>query len=82
MDREFNKRMQEKLDELKNSKTPEPIRSDGAGALDLGPRNVMRDKENPDILVEREHLCFYKIKTYETILVRKLFSIGAIAQAI
>ena len=27
--------------------------------------------------LEREHLCFYKIKTYETILVRKLFSIGA-----
>lgn len=51
MDREFNKRMQEKLDELKNAKTPEPIRSDGAGALDLGPRNIKRDEENPDILV-------------------------------
>lgn len=51
MDRDFEGRMQKKLDELKNSKTPEPIRSDGAGALDLGPRNVERDKQNPDILV-------------------------------
>ena len=51
MDRKFSERMQEKLDELKNSKTPEPIRSDGSGALDLGPRNVERDKQNPDVLV-------------------------------
>lgn len=51
MDREFDKRMQEKLDELKASTTPQPIRSDGAGALDLGPRDVVRDEENPDILV-------------------------------
>lgn len=51
MDREFDKRMQDKLDELKAATTPEPIRSDGAGALDLGPRNIERDKQNPDILV-------------------------------
>lgn len=51
MEREFEKRMQKKLDELKNSPTCEPIRSDGAGSLDLGPRNVDRDNENPDILV-------------------------------
>jgi oxalate decarboxylase len=30
---------------------PQPIRSDGAGGIDLGPRNVMRDLENPDRLV-------------------------------
>ncbi|MCI1114019.1 oxalate decarboxylase, partial [Stenotrophomonas maltophilia] len=30
---------------------PQPIRSDGAGGLDLGPRNVMRDRQNPDMLV-------------------------------
>jgi oxalate decarboxylase len=28
---------------------PEPIR-DGAGATDLGPRNVERDRQNPDLL--------------------------------
>lgn len=44
MNREFSKRMQEKLDELKNSNEPQPIRSDGAGALDLGPRNPERAK--------------------------------------
>lgn len=51
MDRNFEKRLQEKLEELKNSDVPQPIRSDGAGALDLGPRNVDRDMQNPDILV-------------------------------
>jgi oxalate decarboxylase len=30
---------------------PQPIRDDGAGATDLGPRDVMRDLENPDMLV-------------------------------
>ncbi len=30
---------------------PQPIRSDGAGATDLGPRDVMRDIENPDMFV-------------------------------
>ncbi|MDO4542793.1 MAG: oxalate decarboxylase, partial [Bacillota bacterium] len=43
--------MQEKLDQLKKAGRPEPIRSDGAGALDLGPRNLKRDEENPDMLV-------------------------------
>jgi oxalate decarboxylase len=32
-------------------KVPQPIRSDGAGAPDFGPRDVLRDLENPDILV-------------------------------
>lgn len=43
--------MQEKLDELKNSNEPQPIRSDGAGALDLGPRNPERARQLPDTLV-------------------------------
>ncbi|MDO4565201.1 MAG: cupin domain-containing protein [Clostridia bacterium] len=43
--------MQQKLDQLKEAKQPEPIRSDGAGALDLGPRNLRRDEQNPDMLV-------------------------------
>jgi oxalate decarboxylase len=30
---------------------PQPIRNDGAGATDFGPRDVMRDLENPDMLV-------------------------------
>ncbi|MCM3703234.1 oxalate decarboxylase family bicupin [Paenibacillus macerans] len=30
---------------------PEPIRPDGSGATDPGPRDVMRDLENPDMLV-------------------------------
>ena len=40
-----------KLDELKNSPIPEPIRSDGAGAKDPGPRDLMRDGQNMDMLV-------------------------------
>ncbi|KZZ84013.1 oxalate decarboxylase family bicupin [Bacillus sp. SJS] len=32
-------------------KLPQPIRSDGAGTIDAGPRNVMRDLQNPDMLV-------------------------------
>lgn len=35
----------------KQSIVPEPIRSDGAGWFDFGPRDVMRDRENPDMLV-------------------------------
>ncbi|WP_410768519.1 oxalate decarboxylase family bicupin [Fontibacillus sp. BL9] len=30
---------------------PQPIRSDGAGAEDKGPRDILRDLENPDLLV-------------------------------
>lgn len=33
---------------------PQPIRDDGAGAPDFGPRDVMRDLENPDMLVPPE----------------------------
>ncbi len=51
MERFLQKRLQEKLDQLKQSSKPEPIRSDGCGALDLGPRNLNRDRENPDMLV-------------------------------
>ncbi len=34
-----------------DQKIPQPIRDDGAGATDLGPRDIMRDIENPDLLV-------------------------------
>lgn len=30
---------------------PQALRLDGAGALDPGPRNIMRDFDNPDMLV-------------------------------
>lgn len=30
---------------------PQPIRSDGAGNVDLGPRDILRDRENPDMFV-------------------------------
>lgn len=43
--------IQKKLDELKKSTIPEPIRSDGAGAKDLGPRDLLRDGQNADMLV-------------------------------
>lgn len=33
------------------SYVPQPIRKDGAGGVDKGPRDVMRDLENPDLLV-------------------------------
>lgn len=34
-----------------DNRVPQPIRSDGAGGPDYGPRDVMRDIENPDLLV-------------------------------
>ncbi|MFJ7887229.1 oxalate decarboxylase family bicupin [Lysinibacillus xylanilyticus] len=33
------------------SNVPQPIRKDGAGWVDKGPRDIMRDMENPDMLV-------------------------------
>ena len=37
---------------MPDTPVPQPIRtSDGKGWLDLGPRDIMRDKENPDFLV-------------------------------
>ena len=33
---------------------PQPIRNDGAGGYDTGPRDIMRDIENPDLLVPPE----------------------------
>ena len=39
-------------DGTRNGNIPQPIRpEDGAGATDLGPRDVMRDCENPNMLV-------------------------------
>ncbi|WP_152396949.1 oxalate decarboxylase family bicupin [Paenibacillus guangzhouensis] len=39
-------------DGVRNGNIPQPIRrEDGAGATDLGPRDVMRDCENPNMLV-------------------------------
>ncbi|UVI28396.1 oxalate decarboxylase family bicupin [Paenibacillus spongiae] len=35
----------------KPNQVPQPIRSDGTGAPDYGPRDIMRDRENPDMLV-------------------------------
>lgn len=32
-------------------RVPQPIRDDGAGSSDPGPRDIMRDIENPDLLV-------------------------------
>ncbi|WP_078379741.1 oxalate decarboxylase family bicupin [Sutcliffiella halmapala] len=44
--------MHKQHDNHKNEQNiPQPIRSDGAGAIDLGPRNIMRDIQNPDMLV-------------------------------
>lgn len=37
--------------ETRNGNIPQPIRNDGTGWYDLGPRDVMRDIENPDMLV-------------------------------
>lgn len=34
-----------------HSLVPQPIRKDGAGATDIGPRNIPRDIQNPDMLV-------------------------------
>ncbi|WP_020618072.1 oxalate decarboxylase family bicupin [Paenibacillus daejeonensis] len=33
------------------SPIPQPIRSDGAGGVDRGPRDIMRDRQNPNLLV-------------------------------
>ncbi|AJS58687.1 oxalate decarboxylase family bicupin [Paenibacillus sp. IHBB 10380] len=35
----------------KKIQIPQPIRSDGTGGIDKGPRDVLRDLENPDMLV-------------------------------
>ncbi|ATF15616.1 oxalate decarboxylase family bicupin [Brevibacillus sp. HB1.2] len=35
----------------KGDQIPQPMRSDGTGWVDLGPRNVMRDRQNPNMLV-------------------------------
>jgi oxalate decarboxylase len=51
MNRNITRECNEKLDQLKQANRPEPIRSDGVGALDLGPRNLKRDEENPDLIV-------------------------------
>lgn len=44
--------MQHNLKQAQPECIPHPIRkSDGAGATDYGPRDVMRDRENPDMFV-------------------------------
>ncbi|MEK3786145.1 oxalate decarboxylase family bicupin [Paenibacillus sp. FSL K6-1230] len=49
--------MNDDIPKSKNSESkkqwivPQPIRKDGAGGLDLGPRDVLRDLQNPDMLV-------------------------------
>lgn len=35
----------------KGNQIPQPMRRDGTGWIDLGPRNVMRDRQNPNMLV-------------------------------
>ena len=55
MNRHYHERIQEKLNQLKEADRPEPIRSDGAGALDLGPRDIRRDEENPDMIGRRDY---------------------------
>ncbi|WP_336882731.1 oxalate decarboxylase family bicupin [Priestia koreensis] len=43
-----------KHDQHSSHDIPQPIRKDGAGATDFGPRDVMRDMENPDMFVPPE----------------------------
>jgi oxalate decarboxylase len=43
--------MESKRENQHRRQIPQPIRSDGAGATDLGPRDIMRDIQNPDLLV-------------------------------
>ncbi|MDB4898164.1 MAG: oxalate decarboxylase [Firmicutes bacterium] len=38
-------------DHCPDESVPQPIRADGAGAADSGPRDVARDRQNPDLLV-------------------------------
>ncbi|MGM7682598.1 oxalate decarboxylase family bicupin [Cytobacillus sp. Hm23] len=40
-----------KRHQIHSDDVPQPIREDGAGATDLGPRDILRDIENPDMLV-------------------------------
>ncbi|MED4568433.1 cupin domain-containing protein [Brevibacillus agri] len=35
----------------KGERIPEPMRGDGTGWVDLGPRNIERDRQNPNMLV-------------------------------
>ena len=44
------------------SYVPQPIRKDGAGWVDKGPRDFMRDLENPNMLVPpKQMLDLYQI---------------------
>ncbi|MGG1689390.1 oxalate decarboxylase family bicupin [Heyndrickxia ginsengihumi] len=44
--------MEKRLNEQSlNRNVPQSIRNDGAGATDFGPRDVIRDLENPDMLI-------------------------------
>ncbi|MGM0835661.1 MAG: oxalate decarboxylase family bicupin [Bacillota bacterium] len=43
--------MSKQTDHTIKNHIPQPIRSDGAGTVDDGPRNIMLDLQNPDLLV-------------------------------
>jgi len=43
--------MEDRSTSYSEGNIPQPIRSDGAGGVDSGPRNVMRDLQNPNMLV-------------------------------
>ncbi|RKN85571.1 oxalate decarboxylase family bicupin [Paenibacillus ginsengarvi] len=43
--------MDDRLRKKTGAPLPQPIRADGAGATDPGPRDVLRDVQNPDMLV-------------------------------
>lgn len=43
--------MEQRTNNKAQGKIPQPIRSDGAGAIDSGPRNIIRDIQNPNMLV-------------------------------
>ncbi|MGN6712397.1 hypothetical protein [Anaerocolumna jejuensis] len=51
MQRNTQEELNKKIEALNAYNIPEPIRSDGFGALDKGPRNIERDRQNPDMLV-------------------------------
>lgn len=51
MDKNTSEKLKQKAIENEKSEIPMPIRSDGHGANDLGPRNVLLDTQNPDMYV-------------------------------
>lgn len=43
--------MEKRTNQQVGGNIPQPIRSDGAGGVDNGPRNILRDIQNPNMLV-------------------------------